>query len=77
MEEAHQHHEIPVPARMPDSEVPTPDAAPAAWKNGLARAFGEDEETRWGRRMVRVAADAMLVCDESLRIRYHTVPFFD
>lgn len=75
MEEAHQHHEIPVPARMPDSEVPTPDAAPAAWKNGLARAFGEDEETRWGRRMVRVAADAMLVCDESLRIRYHNRAF--
>jgi len=37
--------------------------------------FGRDPETRWGKQLIRVASDMILVCDESLEILHHNHAF--
>ena len=37
--------------------------------------FGRDPETRWGKQLIRVASDMILVCDESLAILHHNHAF--
>jgi len=70
------HH--PVPSSEPASyreDPPVPSDGAPAWIESFARAFGEDQETRWSRRMLRHASDMMVVCDDDLTILYHNRSF--
>ena len=69
------HHEASEDTDRRDSGPPVPGKEPLAWMESLARTFGEDSDTRWGKRLVRLASDMVLVCDDDLNILYHNRSF--
>lgn len=54
---------------------PEPNPAPSWWMDSLTRLVGENPERTWGERMIRVASDMMVVCDQDLTILYHNRAF--
>lgn len=72
---AASHHEGPGERRQEKPDPPIPRKAPPVWIDSFARAFGEDRDTRWGSRLVRLVSDMVLVCDEDLNILYHNRAF--
>lgn len=54
---------------------PRPSKARSGWLSGVVRFFKDDTEQRWGGRLIRIATDMMVVCDEDLKILYHNKAF--
>lgn len=69
------HHPVPGTADSSRNRPPLPSAEPSRWKESLLRTFGDDQDTRWGKRLVRVASDMVVVCDENLEVIYHNRSF--
>lgn len=54
---------------------PEPGKEVPKWRLELEKMFGKDPEARWGKQLIRVASDMILVCDESLGILHHNRAF--
>lgn len=73
--EGSSHHSLPG-ERSPERDVsPEPGVAPAAWKAAFACAMGEDAVARWGKQLLRITNDMVVICDESWDIVYHNRGF--
>lgn len=72
---AETHHSVPFDPGAGLDEPPVPNADHPRWMDSFARAFGDDADARWGRRIVRHASDMLVVCDGGLRILYHNRAF--
>jgi PAS domain S-box-containing protein len=59
----------------PSEQSPEPRKALPKWRHELKRMFGRDPETRWGKQLIRVASDMIVICDESLEILHHNHAF--
>lgn len=71
------HHRGREEGMQKESAPPIPGKQLPEWVDSLARAFGEDRDTRWGSRLVRLVSDMMLVCDENFKILYHNRAFLN
>lgn len=69
------HHAPPSGGSLSAFSLPEPGREGPEWIASLARAFGEDSEEKWGKRVVRAVSDMLLVCDENLDIVYHNRAF--
>lgn len=54
---------------------PNPDPEPARWKEAIALAMGEDATARWGKQLLRITNDMVVICNEELQIVYHNRGF--
>jgi len=62
-------------SQHPSEQSPEPGKALPKWRHELEKMFGKDPEARWGKQLIRVASDIILVCDESLTILHHNRAF--
>jgi PAS domain S-box-containing protein len=62
-------------SQHPREFSPEPGKALPKWRLELDKMFGKDPEARWGKQLIRVASDMILVCDESLEILHHNRAF--
>jgi PAS domain S-box-containing protein len=62
-------------SQHPHEFSPEPGKALPKWRLELDKMFGKDPEARWGKQLIRVASDMILVCDESLAILHHNRAF--
>ena len=69
------HHAMPEMEEEPNLHPPMPSAEPARWVEAFTRTFGDDGESRWGKRIVRLASDMVVVCDDEMKILYHNRAF--
>ncbi|MDF1825115.1 MAG: PAS domain-containing protein [Verrucomicrobiales bacterium] len=69
-------HHLPAEKTSPaGNRCPRPGKAPAAWKDAFARAMGEDAVAKWGKQLLRITNDMVVICDEELNIVYHNRGF--
>lgn len=69
------HHSLPEKLPKDRDLSPEPGVAPAAWKAAFACAMGEDAAARWGKQLLRITNDMVVICDEALNIVYHNRGF--
>lgn len=69
-------HHLPTEKTSPARDLsPQPGRPPAAWKSALACAMGEDAVAKWGKQLLRITNDMVVICDEELNIVYHNRGF--
>ncbi|MEM7601927.1 MAG: PAS domain-containing protein [Verrucomicrobiota bacterium] len=69
------HHQAVTTQGRGTLSAPSPEREAPEWKRSFLRAFGDDPETKWGGRFMRMSNDMMLACDENLTILYHNRSF--
>ncbi len=61
------HHPPVTPSAQRDLSPP-PGKEPAAWKAALACAMGEDAVAKWGKQLLRITNDMVVICNEKMDI---------
>lgn len=54
------------------NRAPEPEPGKQLWRRALEGFLGENPEKAWGERLVRVASDMIVVCDQDLQILFHS-----
>ncbi|MDF1658814.1 MAG: hypothetical protein P1U58_14460, partial [Verrucomicrobiales bacterium] len=69
-------HHPPAEGSMRSGDVsPQPGSASVKWKAAFACAMGEDAVAKWGKQLLRITNDMVVICNEDLEIVYHNRGF--
>jgi len=73
--ESAEDYDSPVPLVAHSEMTPAPDRVRGVWRAKLEKFMGDDPEEQWGSRLIRVASDMIVVCDQELNILFHNRSF--
>ncbi|MEM1443950.1 MAG: PAS domain-containing protein, partial [Verrucomicrobiota bacterium] len=69
------HHSPNEGAGLRPEITPVPDPEPAKWRELAARAMGDDAVAKYGKQLMRITNDMIVICDEECNILYHNRGF--